>query len=185
MFCGADIISTLSSIWANKFSPDEICTLGLTNLIGGKSSNIIEEKMSLVGTLRFFNKQVGEKAFDIVKNTANFTGRIHGCKIVVNNEHKVSDPLINDNDLANFAQYKLDPILKENLVLSDKWYASESFRNYGEIAPYLYGFLGNKNGDKGIIAENHDPRFDIDDERTLPMGIKTMVLFTYYFLLDY
>lgn len=185
LFCGADILNTLTSLWPNKFGPNEICTLGITNLIGGTAHNIIEEKMRLVGTIRYFSKDVGEKGINLISDTAIKIGDLHKCKIRINHSRKASPALINDDNLSDFTKNNLKESLEDALVECEPWFGSETFTLYRQIAPSLFGFLGNRNENKGIIAENHDPRFDIDDDLTLPTGIKTMVLFAYNYLNEY
>lgn len=149
LFCGADIINTLGSLWANKFAPDEVCTLGLTNLIGGQAYNVIEERQRLVGTIRYFSHSAGAKGLDLIEKTATSLGQVHGCKVKINHKSATNPILVNDEAISNFAKSNLSPYFGDRLTQSDPWYASETFARYKELAPSLFAFLSNRNDDLG------------------------------------
>lgn len=185
VFAAANVLVALGSAWANRINVEETVTLGLTMINGGTAMNIIPDKVSIAGTLRFFNKDEADKAIEVIKHTVEYTAKAHYCDVIFGNSSplsfKSSNPVINDEALSEVAENALMEILPEGAVTrGTNWFASESFRRYSEVAPAVLAFLGMENEELGVGAEHHNVHFDIDEE-----AMKTGVISTVKFVNDF
>lgn len=183
IFAAANIVNSLSMLWVNTF-PTEVVTLGLASIHGGSASNIIPGEVEITGTLRFFNKQAGEKATKLVKEIAQHVASLHGCEVDHDNTAVVGNATINDSNLAKQMQVALKDLIDKKKLRTDVvWYASESFSWYRNICPSLFAFVGIKNDECGAGAEHHNELFDMD-ERGLEIGLQTHLSFVNLFCVD-
>ena len=90
--------------------------------------------------------------------------------------------MINNEKLALQVQSGVEELYPGHLVHDKTWYASEPFANYGEVAPYIFTFIGVRNEELGSGAEHHNEYFDLDDE-ALKYGIGTMTKFAVDYLM--
>lgn len=178
VFAAAQVLNGISSAWNNQLDVTETVTLGLTQIHGGSTYNIIPEKVSIGGSLRFFNIEEGVKALEVLKNVASLTAKAHNCKVNFLEKTKLSaHPVVNDEKLSESLSAGLNEILPENsLVTGEKWFASESFSLYSNKYPSVLAFVGIANDDLGSGAEHHNSRFDIDDN-VLQVGVTGAVKF--------
>ena len=63
---------------------------------------------------------------------------------------------------------------EEMIVTGNKWYASESFRRYGEVAPSILAHVGAGNKEEGFGAEHHNVHFDVHDD-ALRTGVLSII----------
>ncbi|NLD18557.1 MAG: amidohydrolase, partial [Tissierellia bacterium] len=186
VFAAANVLTALGSAWPNRLDVEETVTLGITMVNGGTARNIIPDRINIGGSLRFFNVEEGKKAIEVLMHTVENTAKAHYCDVEflydmpVN--FKVGAPVINDEGLSEIAEEALKDILPEGAVTrGTKWFASESFRRYAEVAPSLLAFLGMQNEEVGSGAEHHNVHFDVDEE-AMKMGVISTVKFVDSFL---
>lgn len=159
------IINNLNQTWASGLDPNEIVTLGIGSINAGFASNVIPDKANLKATLRFFEDEVGEKALEKLKDVAEKTASIYGCKVKFNNYTRVvAYPVSNDENLSEFARSSLEEILPNSRVDKEVSFGSESFYGYGKIAPSVFVRIGVKNEEKGCGAGAHTEKFDVDND---------------------
>lgn len=178
VFAAAQVLNGISSAWNNQIDVTETVTLGLTQIHGGEMYNIIPEKVSIGGSLRFFNVEEGAKALEVLKNVSSLTAQAHNCKVDFLGKTVVTaDPVVNDEKLSESLTKGLNELLPENSVLTgEKWFASESFSLYSSKYPSILAFVGIANEDLGSGAEHHNARFDVDDN-ALQVGVTGAVKF--------
>ncbi|AMB99105.1 hypothetical protein AWM75_03405 [Aerococcus urinaehominis] len=176
LFCGIDFLNSLAVAWANQLPVDQIATLGITQFHAGSANNVFPDQAYIGGSIRFFDKEVGQAAFALVDKLAQHAAAMHQCQYEKTGDGAWSNPVINDANLANQVGQKLEAI-KPGLIQQDVvWYASESFADYQALAPTLFTFVGIKNDGLGSGAAHHTPEFDLDDE-ALVYGIAGMLAF--------
>ncbi len=178
IFAAAEIISGLGSRYLNVNHPEHAVTLGISTLHGGTAFNVIPEMVEATGTLRFYHRDIAEHAAQEYIRCAEATAKAQGaqatCRFV-----PIFDPVVNNEKLAeSFAQAlpKLCPEL--NLDQDLRWFASESFSRYCELAPCLFTFTGARNIKEGCFAEHHHAQFEID-ERALRHGVIAALTFLF------
>ncbi|RQO69449.1 amidohydrolase [Pedobacter sp. KBW06] len=82
--------------------------------------------------------------------------------------------VINDEKLTNLASKTLEKIYGKDVVISDYGqvpYFNDDFAYFQQKIPGVYFFLGGSNMEKGIIAMNHSPNFQFDEE-SIRTGVK-------------
>ena len=172
VFCAASILTNVATAWVNQITAGETVTLGVTGIHGGEAGNIIPDTASMIGSMRFFNIEEGEKAVSIFKNVAEHTAAMNKCKVEFSPNFKiVCMPVINDAHCSEIAETGLREILgKDAVVRIAPWYASEAYSRYSIKYPSIFAHLGIKNPEYGSGAEHHNGYFDVD-ENVLPIGM--------------
>ena len=75
--------------------------------------------------------------------------------------------VINDKKLTNMALKTLENIYRKEVVLTDYGqvpFFNDDFTYFQQKVPGVYFFLGGSNPEKEIIAMNHSPNFEFDEE---------------------
>lgn len=139
-----------------------VVTVGMMN--GGTKENILADYVELVGTVRAFNwefrKSMPERIGHLVKSVAEGYGCTADCDYYFG-----PSPLINDDELL--VETARGAVLKElgpdSLKHLPKMTGAEDFSVYMEHIPGVYGYLGSRNREKGIVCSHHHPAFDVDE----------------------
>lgn len=161
VFTAAAALNQLAVAAANQVDANETLTLGITTIDGGRAFNVIPDRARVLGSLRYFKPEVGEKALVMLKSVCEHTAAIHGCTVEYGPMTRVYlAPTVNDPACAELARRAVPA---EWLGESDRWYASETFSKYLEKWPGALGFLGIRNEEKGCGAEHHNEFFDLDE----------------------
>lgn len=181
----AEIISSLQTIVSRNINVTEnpaVVTIGAIN--GGNRSNIIPEKVEMLGTIRSFTpadeKLLISRVTQIASKTAEALGATAEVKIPYSNRYPVT---FNNISLTE----RMLPSLQktagtENVLLKPAVTGAEDFSFYQEKVPGLFFFLGGmpKGKDPLTAASHHTPDFFID-ESGLTLGVKALCNLT----LDY
>lgn len=181
----AEIINNLQTIVSRNLDVTQnggVVTIGAIN--GGNRSNIIPEKVEMLGTIRALStadeKMLIERVKQIATKTAEANGATAEVKIPFSNHYPVTY-----NDPALTA--KMLPTLQatagtDNVLLRPAVTGAEDFSFYEQKVPGLFFFLGGmpKGGDPKTAPSHHTPDFYID-ESGFTLGVKAMCNLT----LDY
>lgn len=82
--------------------------------------------------------------------------------------------VINDEKLTNAASKTLQNIYGKEVIVTDHGqvpFFNDDFAYFQQKIPGVYFFLGGSNLEKGIIAMNHSPDFQVDEE-SIRTGVK-------------
>lgn len=181
IFGGANILTNIASAWANQLDVTKTVTLGFTEFNSGDESNIIPNEAVISGSLRFYDLNEALKATQLIEKIAKNVGAAHNCVTSFTTENKTTAyPVDNDKNLAEIAQKAILKNTPDGLATDEKWFASESFSRYSELAPTAFAFIGIKNEEYGSGAEHHNEQFDIDE-----VGLKYGVLAEVQFVIDF
>lgn len=181
IFAQAAIIQSLASSWVNRLDPTKTVTLGLSTIHGGSAHNVIADKVTIDGTLRFFDREEVDKAIEQIDIVGKNIAKAHGCDFINETGDEQYDPVINDPDLSRLMKENIKDYFGDKIKKDVRWFASESFELYGKLAPSLFALVGMANDKKGSGAEHHTPEFDLDED-SLDYGIFAMVKFATSFL---
>jgi amidohydrolase len=181
----AQIINSLQTIVSRNLNLTEnpgVVTIGAIH--GGVRSNIIPEKVELLGTVRNFTKEDEALFIDRIKTIAIKTGEAAGAKVEVQIPYSAHYP-VTFNDIA--LTEKMLPSLQatagaDNVKLKAPVTGAEDFSFYQEKVPGLFFFLGAlpKGQDPLKAPSHHTPDFFID-ESSFNLGVKALCNLT----LDY
>lgn len=182
LYAGADILNSISVAWNNQINVAKTVTLGLTEFHVGTAFNVFADEARIGGSLRYFDVAEGRRSTEMLYKVAENVAEAHGCHIELTDKAgELAIPVVNDETLTKLAQASVDDLFPGARVEDITWYASESFARYGEVAPYVFAFIGTRNEELGSGAEHHSELFDLDDD-SLQFGIGAMVKFTVDFL---
>ncbi|AOM80740.1 amidohydrolase [Pedobacter steynii] len=174
----AQIVNNLQTIVSRNLNVTEnpgVVTIGAIN--GGVRSNIIPEKVEMLGTIRNFTKEDEamfiERVTTIATKTAEAGGGKAEVKIPYSNHYPVT---FNDIPLTE----KMLPSLQatagaDHVRLKPPVTGAEDFSFYQEKVPGLFIFLGGmpKGGDPLKAPSHHTPDFFID-ESGFTLGVKAL-----------
>ena len=183
IFGAANVLTAIGSAWPNRIDANETVTLGLSTIHGGTASNIIPDRVTITGTLRFFNVAEGKKAIQTLKDVAYHAAKAHLCEVEFRQSASGCSPVINDADFARRVSQGLVEVLPAGSITSgNKWYASESFQRYAEKYPAVFAFVGIRNEEYGSGAEHHNVHFDLDEDALKVGVISTLKVATDFLL---
>ena len=182
ILASAAAVMALQSIPSRVKDPQDslVVTVGMMN--GGTKENILADHVELVGTVRAFNREFRNSMPGRIEQLVKQTVSAYGCTADCDYYFGPS-PLINDHkDLVELAQKAAEKELgKGSLRHLPKMTGAEDFSVYLEHVPGVFGYLGFKNEEKGIVCTHHHPAFDID-ESILRHGVGIYVGFAVDYL---
>ena len=165
IIAGAAAIQALQTIPSRINTPFNalVVTVGIFN--GGTKENIIADQAELTGTVRAFNREFRNSMPEVIKSVVEPVVKGYGCSAEVDYYFGPS-PLINDHeDLVQIARGAASKEMGEDaLIPLKKMTGAEDFSVYMETVPGVFGYLGCRNEEKGIIAAHHHPAFDVDED---------------------
>lgn len=172
----AQIINNLQTIVSRNINLTEnpaIVTIGAIN--GGNRSNIIPEKVEMLGTLRALSSQDEQTLIARVKQVATKTAEAEGAIAEVKIPYSTHYPVTYNNPALT---QKMLPSLQEsagagNVMLRPPVTGAEDFSFYEEKVPGIFFFLGGMpKGQNPLTApSHHTPDFYID-ESGFALGVK-------------
>ncbi len=165
IIAGAAAIQALQTIPSRINNPFNalVVTVGIFN--GGTKENIIADQAELTGTVRAFNREFRNSMPEVIKSVVEPVVKGYGCSAEVDYYFGPS-PLINDHeDLVQIARGAASKEMGEDaLIPLKKMTGAEDFSVYMETVPGVFGYLGCRNEEKGIIAAHHHSAFDVDED---------------------
>lgn len=174
----AQIVNNLQTIVSRNLNVTEnpgVVTIGAIN--GGVRSNIIPEKVEMLGTIRNFTKEDEAMFIERVKTIATKTAEAGGGTAEVQIPYSNHYP-VTFNDIPLTA--KMLPSLQatagaDHVRLKPPVTGAEDFSFYQEKVPGLFIFLGGmpKGGDPLKAPSHHTPDFFID-ESGFTLGVNAL-----------
>ena len=161
------VIIGINGIVSRKLNPFEPAAISIGVVNGGFAENVIPDKVTMKGTIRFTSlevqKQIREeltRVFDIVKAL----GGDYELSFIFGGM-----PLINDKHVSEMIGQVGRDLLGEGSILEmEKTLGAEDFPEFLKNAPGAMYMLGTKIEGREVY-ELHHPKFDLD-ERALPIG---------------
>jgi amidohydrolase len=174
----AQIITNLQTIVSRNLNLTEnpgVITIGAIN--GGVRTNIIPEKVEMLGTVRNFTKEDEALFIDRIKTIATKTAEAGGATAEVKIPYSSHYPVTyNDPDLTE----KMLPSMKatagaNHVKLKTPVTGAEDFSFFQEKVPGLFVFLGGmaKGADPRKVGPHHTPDFYLD-ESGFKLGVKLL-----------
>ena len=166
-------LQTIASRQLDVTLAPSIITLG--SIHGGVRSNIIPDKVELVGTIRTFDEGHREQIHRRVRQTAESIAAASGAtaEVTITRGYPVT---VNDPPLTE----RMLPTLRrvagaDKVVPVPPTTTSEDFSYFAQRAPGLFLFLGVTPAGQDPLkaAPNHSPRF-FADEGALPVGVRAL-----------
>lgn len=152
-----------------------VVTVG--SIHGGVRSNIIPEKVEMLGTIRTLSEIDRTRIHEMVRKKATLIGQTMGAEVTVELPYSSAYPVTyNDPDLTDKMLPTLEAVAgAENVITIPPITGAEDFSFYAREVPGVFFFLGGK--PKGLpaseAAPHHTPDFYID-ESGLKLGVKAL-----------
>jgi len=158
------VITGLQQVIARKCNPliPSVLTFGSIN--GGFATNVIPDKVEILGTFRAMDEKWRYEAHKWIKEYTEQTCAAYGAKATV--EIPIGYPMLfNDPTLTKQAtQWAQDYVGTDNVHELDMRMAAEDFSFYTLHVPGCFFRIGTNKDDKEFLAPVHNARFDINEE---------------------
>ena len=162
----AQIVTGVNHIVSRQIDiTKEPAIISFGKISGGVRSNIIPDKVEMVGTIRNFDMNNRQQIFKKIKTTATHIAAASGAKadveiyegypVTINNPKLTAQMLPSLNKVAG----------ADNVKILPKITGAEDFSFYALEVPGLFVFLGGTPADKDpkTAASNHSPYFFADE----------------------
>jgi amidohydrolase len=158
----AQVLVALQQV-VSRSDPRIPSVLSFGKILADGATNIIPDKVDIIGTFRTMNEPWRAEAHLRIERTVRSVAEAFGCKAEL--EIRKGYPfLVNDEALtARTGDALRDYMGEENVVELDLWMAAEDFAWYTHEVPGCFYRLGTRNEARGIVHGLHTPRFDIDE----------------------
>ncbi|NQW29236.1 MAG: amidohydrolase [Ignavibacteria bacterium] len=165
----AGLIQHLQTLITRRRNPLLPGVLSITSIHGGSATNIIPEVVEMKGTLRAFDQEWREFAWEFIVDATEKFCALHGCQGTVE-ILKGYPPLVNDDGATNFARSVATSMFGDERVtdFEPKMWA-EDFSFYGEQIPACFWMLGGRPAELEFMPGLHNSKF-APDERAMVTG---------------
>ena len=160
VLAAGQIVSALQAIAARNVSPLRASVVSVTQIHGGDAYNVIPETVTLRGTTRWFEPDVGDLIEKRMANVATSIAAAFDCRAELR-YRRLYPATINTPEAASFMRNAATAIGLD-VVDADPSMAAEDFAFMLEKKPGAYLWLGA--GRQGENPGLHSPRFDFNDE---------------------
>lgn len=159
-------IVAAQQVVSRSLAPWEKGVLSFGKIEGGRAGNVICDRVTLAGTLRYFEPQIRSKIQDGVRSAFAIADSMGGGSEVSFNSGY--PPVVNDPRTTRWVREAILPLIggEEGILAIEPSLEAEDFAFLAREAPGTFFWLGAALPDP---REHHHPRFDID-ESILPLG---------------
>ena len=158
------IIVALQQVISRHANPKLASVLSFGMISGKGATNIIPDQVEIEGTFRALDEEWRNEAHQRIEKMAKSVAEGMGGECEVN-IIKGYPYLENEPELTRRTRGFAEEYMgKENVIDLDIWMAGEDFAFYSQKIDSCFYRLGTRNEDKGITANVHTPRFNIDED---------------------
>ncbi|MGA7875851.1 MAG: amidohydrolase [Desulfoferrobacter sp.] len=176
----ASVIQAVQAIQTREISVLQPTIIMFGQIEGGTASNIIPDKVTLKGTMRFLH-EINEgdeegpaKRFErIVANTCKAYRADYELDFVSGHPTLVNDRALTEV-VKSVAQQILEGPSPSEQIVSYISLAGEDFSEFAARVPGVFYFVGAGNRQKETDFPHHHPRFNIDED-VLKLGVEMHV----------
>jgi amidohydrolase len=172
----AQIINSVQTIISRQVDITKapaVISFGAIN--GGIRSNIIPDKVELIGTIRTFDQEMRAaikiKLADIATHAAKMLGA--SAETIIDPGYPVT---VNNPELVTKMRPVIEAVVGPDMLIEPGLITgAEDFSYYALETPGMFFFLGVTPADQELskVASNHSPAFYVD-EKALKVGVHTM-----------
>lgn len=168
----AQVIGLLQTIVSRSIDPNEPAVVTVGKIDGGVAHNVIPESVTMLGTVRTFNKETADKIRDridaIVKGVTSAYGGDY--EFVFDEGYPA---VINTAPAVEKIRKNADRETMELVELEKPIMAGEDFAFYLQHFPGSFFFLGSGSEESGAVYSWHHPKYNAD-ERCMLTGSTLM-----------
>ncbi len=172
----AEVVSTLQYLVAREVNAQQSAVVSVGTLHAGTTAgNIIADTATMSGTVRWFDKEVGdllaERIPQVIQGIAT---SLRGSADI--NYRRGVKATVNDPAVAALVQAALSEVVgTDNVYTGPPLMGSEDFAEFTDRVPSAFFFVGAADPDSDVRVDHHHPRFDIH-EGSLPLGVEMMTI---------
>ena len=159
------IVLALQTFVSRVNNPVNPLVLSVGKFHGGNMYNIICKDVELEGTIRTYSRELRKVMEEKLKQIVESTAAAYFCQAELE-FIPLLPAVINDhqdlNEIAQEAALKL--FGPEGVKEFGALMGSEDFALFMEKVPGFFGFVGNRNVEKGLTATNHNEKFTSDED---------------------
>ena len=176
----SEIVVGLQSIIARNISGIDAAVLTIGSIHGGHANNVIPNKVSLLGTLRYFDLKVRDLVKARIEQLANGICSAYGATCEV----RLTDgyiPTINHDKETEVADEAISTLINPEFITRNK-VASMGAEDFGfmlHACPGAYFYIGNDVDE--TFTGLHTDQYDFNDDNIL-IGAATWATLALYFL---
>lgn len=163
MDCFTAMYQGLGQLRLKTTSPFEQLSYSVGSVHSGSKANIIPGELTFSGTVRYYDvENVAIPFREAMLHLFEKTADAYDCQLDYK-KPSIFLPLVNHPTCASIAREALEQLFPEDVITGSPWMGSESYAYYGLLFPISYGFLGTNNIEKGITADVHNSKHDLDE----------------------
>lgn len=176
----ASVIQAVQAIQTREISVLQPTIIMFGQIEGGTASNIIPDRVTLKGTMRFLHEineddeeGPGKRFERIVANTCKAYRADYELDFVSGHPTLVNDRALTEV-VKSVAQKVLEGPSTSEQIVSYISLAGEDFSEFAARVPGVFYFVGAGNRQKETDFPHHHPRFNIDED-VLKLGVEMHV----------
>jgi amidohydrolase len=170
----AQIVTNLQHVVARDVDPLEPAVVGVTEMHAGRSVGVIPGSAVISGGTNMFDPAVRDLLERRIGAIAEGICSAHGATCAYEYTRGY-DAVVNDPETAAIVRGVVTDLFGEQAVVERQpIMPGEDFSAFAAKAPSCFVLLGAGNRARGITADHHDERFDIDED-ALAMGVRLFV----------
>ncbi len=165
VLASAQIITALQSIVSRNVDAQKAAVVTVASIHSGDAFNVIPAQVEMLGTIRFFEMEVGEMAH------RRFNEIVHGIAAAMQCQaeieiSEITPPVINDAATTEQVLRAARAVFPAESPDTSPYVTmgSEDFAFFQQKAPGTYFFVGSNNESRGLNFGHHHPKFDFDEE---------------------
>ncbi|MBI3271672.1 MAG: amidohydrolase [Planctomycetes bacterium] len=170
----AQVILALQTVASRLVDPLQPVVLSVGSIHGGQAFNIIPNKVTLLGTLRAFDRELVRalpgRIEEIVRGITAAAGATYEWKYT-----SYYPPTVNDREMAALVRRAAEAVVTPAGIVDHlQTLGGEDMSFFLERVPGCFFFVGCNNPAKGIVHPHHSGLFDLDED-ALPIGLSILV----------
>ncbi len=178
----AQCISALQTLVSREVNPLRQAVITVGSLHAGTVANIIPEEAIMKATVRTFDEAVRQNLAERIP--ALITGIAAAMRAEAEVQYRFGYPaLVNDAEMTDLVREAAREVVGADKVIErEPGMGGEDMAYFLQHVPGCFFRIGSRNPARGLIYGHHHPRFDIDDEGALPIGVAAVAAVALRFL---
>ena len=167
----AQCITALQTLVSREVNPLRQAVITVGSLHAGTVSNIIPEEAVMKATVRTFDPEVRQTLAERIP--ALIKGIASAMRAQAEVTYRFGYPaLVNDAAMTDLVREVARGIVgAERVVEREPGMGGEDMSYFLQKVPGCFFRIGSRNPELGLTYGHHHPRFNIDDEQALPVGV--------------
>ena len=171
----AHVITALQTIVSRQINPWDSGVVTVAMLEAGQATNIIPERATLRGTIRWLDEAVGQRLRDRIETVAHGVARAFGAQASVTLGESYYPAVCNDPQAVDTLRGVVRDTLGAEAIkeIPVPSMGAEDFAYYLRKVPGAFFWLGVNPNANTPYPQLHNPHYDFNDE-ALPIGMTCM-----------